>query len=122
MAGYLASAGLPIGFGEWMKYGLPLVPVLGLVVGVYMYIRCIPKLLVKTINPSEIVRAAFYGVDGEEQARLSSRPRALTMYGVSGAPTEKLSRLMLLRQPSDTKRSAETITSVTRRLIPGARL
>jgi len=57
MAGYLASAGLPIGFGEWMKYGLPLVPVLGLVVGVYMYIRCIPKLLVKTINPSEIVRA-----------------------------------------------------------------
>jgi len=56
MVAYLAGAGFPIGFGEWMKYGLPLVPVLGLTVGIYMYIRCMPKLLVKTINPSEVVK------------------------------------------------------------------
>ena len=56
MAAYLAGAGFPIGFGEWMKYGLPLVPVLGLTVGIYMYIRCMPKLLVKSINPSEVVK------------------------------------------------------------------
>ena len=36
MVGYLADAGFPIGFGEWMKYGLPLVPVLAITVGAYM--------------------------------------------------------------------------------------
>ena len=56
MVGYLADAGVPIGFGEWMKYGMPLVPVLALTVGAYMYIRCKPKLLVKDVNPSEAVR------------------------------------------------------------------
>ena len=56
MMGYLADANLPIGFIEWMKYGMPLVPVLALVVGAYMYIRCKPKLLVKNINPSEVVK------------------------------------------------------------------
>ena len=56
MVGYLADAGFPIGFGEWMKYGLPLVPVLGLVVGAYMYIRCKPKLLVTNVCPSDVVK------------------------------------------------------------------
>ena len=56
MVGFLADAGSPISFGEWMKYGLPLVPVLALTVGVYMYIRCKPKLLVKSVNPSEVVK------------------------------------------------------------------
>ena len=56
MMGYLADSGLPIGFGEWMKYGMPLVPVLALTVGAYMYLRCKPRMLVKNINPSEVVR------------------------------------------------------------------
>ena len=56
MLGFLADAGYPIGFGEWIKYGLPLVPVLALTVGAYMYIRCKSKLLVKTVNPSAVVK------------------------------------------------------------------
>ncbi len=56
MIGFLADAGFPIGFGEWMKYGMPLVPVLALAVGAYMYIRCKPKFLVKSINPSVVVK------------------------------------------------------------------
>ena len=56
MMGYLADAGLPIGFGEWMRYGMPLVPVLALTVGAYMYLRCKPQMLVKEINPSQVVR------------------------------------------------------------------
>ena len=56
MVAYLADAGYPIGFGEWMKLGMPLVPVLALTVGAYMYVRCKPKLLVRNMNPSEVVK------------------------------------------------------------------
>ena len=56
MVGFLADAGSPIGFLEWMKYGMPLVPVLALVVGAYMYLRCRRKFTVKSVNPSEVVK------------------------------------------------------------------
>jgi len=56
MVGYFADAGLHIGFFEWMKYGLPLVPLWALTVGSYMYLRCKPHFLVKTLNPSEVVK------------------------------------------------------------------
>ena len=56
MVGVLADGDFPISFGQWMKYGLPLVPVMAVVVGAYMYIRCKPKLIVKNINPSEVVK------------------------------------------------------------------
>ena len=56
MVGYLADAGVPIGFWQWMSLGLPLVPVLALCVGAYMYFRCVPKLLVKSVNPSVVVQ------------------------------------------------------------------
>ena len=56
MVGFFSDGGLPIGFWEWMKYGMPLVPVLALVVGAYMYIRCKRNFTVKTLNPSEVVR------------------------------------------------------------------
>ena len=59
MVGYFADAGLPIGFGEWMKFGLPLVPVLALTVGAYMYARCAPKLSATSMNPSEVVKQDF---------------------------------------------------------------
>ena len=56
MMGFLTDAGFPISFWEWMRYGLPLVPVWALTVGAYMYVRCKPKLLVKKMNPSEVVK------------------------------------------------------------------
>ena len=56
MVGFFADAGFPIGFWEWMKYGMPLVPVLALTVGAYMYLRCKGKFTVKTVNPSEVVK------------------------------------------------------------------
>ena len=57
MVGFLADAGMPIGFWEWMKYGMPLVPVLAIVVGAYMYLHCKGKFTVKSIiNPSEVVK------------------------------------------------------------------
>jgi sodium-dependent dicarboxylate transporter 2/3/5 len=56
MVAYLANAGFPIGFGDWMRLGMPLVPVLALTVGAYMYVRCKPKLLVRNVNPSEVVK------------------------------------------------------------------
>jgi sodium-dependent dicarboxylate transporter 2/3/5 len=57
MVGYLMEYGLPISFLEWMKTGLPYVPLMAVVTGVYMYIRCKPKFMVKEMNPSEVVRA-----------------------------------------------------------------
>jgi len=56
MVGFLADSGFPIGFGEWMRYGMPLVPLWALTVGAYMYLRLKPKFLVKTVNPSEVVK------------------------------------------------------------------
>ena len=56
MVGYLAEYGAPISFLEWMKIGLPFVPLMAVVIGAYMYMRLKPKFLVKDINPSEIVK------------------------------------------------------------------
>ena len=56
MVGFFADAGYAIGFFEWMKYGLPLVPLWALTVGSYMYLRCKPHFLVKTVNPSAVVK------------------------------------------------------------------
>jgi sodium-dependent dicarboxylate transporter 2/3/5 len=49
--------GVSISFLQWMKYGMPFVPVMGFVIGLYMYIRCKPGFKVKNMNPSEIVKA-----------------------------------------------------------------
>jgi len=57
MVGYLMDYGFPITFLEWMKTGLPYVPLMAVVTGAYMYIRCKPKFMVKEMNPSEVVRA-----------------------------------------------------------------
>ncbi len=56
MVGFFADSGFPIGFFDWMKYGLPLVPLWAITVGAYMYLRCKPHFLVKTVNPSDVVR------------------------------------------------------------------
>jgi sodium-dependent dicarboxylate transporter 2/3/5 len=57
MVGYLMEYGEPISFLAWMKYGMPFVPLMGLAIGAYMYIRCKRRFLVKDINPSEVVKA-----------------------------------------------------------------
>ena len=62
MVTYLADAGHPISFGEWVKLGLPLVPVLALTVAAYMYLRCKPRLLVRNVNPSEVVQREVAGI------------------------------------------------------------
>ena len=57
MVGYLMEYGEPISFLAWMKYGMPFVPLMAIVIGAYMYIRLKPKFLVQGVNPSEIVKA-----------------------------------------------------------------
>jgi len=57
MVGYLMSYGETISFLDWMKYGMPFVPLTGILIGAYMYLRCKPRFKVKDINPSEIVKA-----------------------------------------------------------------
>ncbi len=57
MVGYLADYGMPISFLEWMKIGLPFVPLMSWVIGLFMYLRLKPKFAVKGVNPSQVVKA-----------------------------------------------------------------
>ncbi|MCG6911373.1 MAG: SLC13 family permease [Deltaproteobacteria bacterium] len=57
MVGYLMEYGTPVTFLEWVKYGMPFVPLMSVVIGAYMYIRCRPHFRVDGINPSDVVRA-----------------------------------------------------------------
>ena len=57
MVGYLMGYDRGISFIEWMKYGFLFVPVMGVCVGMYMYLICKPRFKVKGMNPSEIVKA-----------------------------------------------------------------
>ena len=57
MVGYLMEYGAAISFLDWMKYGMPFVPLMSVVIGAYMYIRCKPRFQVQNINPSEVVKA-----------------------------------------------------------------
>ena len=56
MVGYLADYGMPITFLEWMLTGIPFVPVMSWVIGLYMYLRLKPRFQVKDVNPSKVVR------------------------------------------------------------------
>ncbi|BBO80398.1 SLC13 family permease [Desulfosarcina ovata] len=56
MVGYLAEYGMPISFVEWMKIGMPFVPVMSWAIGLVMYLRLKPKFKVPDVNPSEIVK------------------------------------------------------------------
>ena len=57
MVGYLMGYDQPISFLEWMKYGFLFVPVMGVCLGMYMYLLCKPRFKVKGMNPSEVVKA-----------------------------------------------------------------
>ncbi|WP_319409683.1 SLC13 family permease [uncultured Desulfosarcina sp.] len=56
MVGYLADYGMPITFLEWMKTGIPFVPVMSWVIGLYMYLRLKPQFKVKNVDPGKVVR------------------------------------------------------------------
>ena len=56
MVGYLAEYGMPISFLEWMKTGMPFVPVMSWTIGLFMYLRLKSRFKVTDVNPSEVVR------------------------------------------------------------------
>ncbi|UCD18261.1 MAG: anion permease [Candidatus Zixiibacteriota bacterium] len=58
MLGILADYGMAPTFGQWVKYGLPFVPVMALVIGAYFFLMFRRKLLVKKLNVSFLVRQA----------------------------------------------------------------
>jgi len=58
MVGLLADYGKTISFGSWVKYGLPFVPVMALVIGAYFYFALGGSLKVKRLNASAIIHQA----------------------------------------------------------------
>ena len=58
MVGILADYGIAPTFGEWVKYGLPFVPVMALVIGSYFFIALRSKIKTKRVNVASIVRGA----------------------------------------------------------------
>ncbi|MBW2442685.1 MAG: anion permease [Deltaproteobacteria bacterium] len=56
MLGIFADYGVSISFGQWIKMGLPFVPVMALVIGVYFIAVFRNKIIVKSVNISAEVR------------------------------------------------------------------
>jgi len=68
MVGILADYGIAPTFGEWVKYGLPLVPVMAVCVGLYFLVFVKPKVQVKSLNVSAEVRRAAAKIGPMTQA------------------------------------------------------
>ncbi len=51
MMGYWSDYNVPMDFFTWMKYGLPIVPILGVVVAVYMLVLFTRKIQTKDLTP-----------------------------------------------------------------------
>ncbi|NQS98291.1 MAG: anion permease [candidate division Zixibacteria bacterium] len=58
MMGILADYENAPSFGQWVKYGLPFVPVMSLVIASYFFITCRRKVKVKQLNVSSLVKQA----------------------------------------------------------------
>lgn len=58
MISILADYGIAPTFGQWVKYGLPFVPVMALVIGAYFFITMRRKVKVKRLDVASIVRQA----------------------------------------------------------------
>lgn len=56
MLGILADYGIEISFGQWVKMGLPFVPVMALVIGGYLYLVFRKRLAVQNVNVAAEVR------------------------------------------------------------------
>jgi len=58
MVGILADYGNAPSFAQWVMYGLPYVPIMALVIGLFFYLVLYRKLKVKELNISSIVKQA----------------------------------------------------------------
>ena len=58
MIGILADYGMAPTFGQWVKYGLPFVPVMALTIGGYFFLTMRRKIKVKELDVASIVRQA----------------------------------------------------------------
>ncbi len=58
MIGILSDYGIAPSFGEWVKYGLPFVPVMCLVIGAYFFLAFRGKIKAKKLNVSAIAKQA----------------------------------------------------------------
>ena len=58
MVGILADYGVAPTFGQWVRYGLPLVPVMSLAVGLYFLVAVWPKTQLRKVNVAHLVRQA----------------------------------------------------------------
>ncbi|MBD3333161.1 response regulator [candidate division GN15 bacterium] len=58
MMGILQDYNIAPSFGEWVMYGMPFVPVMAIVIGLYFYLVLGRKTAVKNLNVSAIVRQA----------------------------------------------------------------
>jgi sodium-dependent dicarboxylate transporter 2/3/5 len=56
MIGILADYGLAPSFGQWVKYGLPFVPVMALVIGAYFFVRLRHRTRIKELDIARIVK------------------------------------------------------------------
>jgi sodium-dependent dicarboxylate transporter 2/3/5 len=58
MVGILAEYGCAPSFGQWIKYGLPFVPVMSWVIALYFYLVLYRKVKSRNVNVSSLVRQA----------------------------------------------------------------
>ncbi len=58
MMGILGDYGMAPSFGQWVMYGMPFVPVMALMIGLYFFIVFRKKIQVKSLDISSIVRNA----------------------------------------------------------------
>ncbi len=58
MVGILSDYGLAPSFGQWVRYGLPFVPVMALVIGLYFFLAVRPKVRTRSLDVARIVRQA----------------------------------------------------------------
>jgi sodium-dependent dicarboxylate transporter 2/3/5 len=56
MVGILAEYGIAPTFGQWVKYGLPFVPVMALVIAGYFYLYFRKRLTIKDVDVAALVR------------------------------------------------------------------
>jgi sodium-dependent dicarboxylate transporter 2/3/5 len=56
MIGILADYGLAPTFGEWVRYGLPFVPVMALVIAAYFFLRFRSSIRVRNLNVADIIK------------------------------------------------------------------
>lgn len=62
MVGILADYGIAPTFGEWTKYGLPMVPIMSLMVGIYFLLVLKPRTKIKKLDFAAVVRRASHRI------------------------------------------------------------